>query len=146
MLPVSYIYSTMMQVILLWDDNGCQIKDCSGKLLYSDSTKSVYNWAIPLKCNKCETVRFIFCKICSSESNCPNKRLGVNSLIIKYRLWKHNESHDKNTKQPENIVNINSNSITSSIMSPTSNIDGAQNCKAPLSKRIKLDDAPTCEE
>ena len=31
-------------------------------------------------------------------------------------------------------------------MSPTSNIDGAQKYKAPLSKMIKLDNAPICEE
>ena len=82
----------------------CPNRHCKGELLHCDAITTDYHWAIPLKCNRCKTVRFM-CKSCVSHSI-----IGGNYILHKRYLWRHNMSHikkkDLSEKESNSIANI----------------------------------------
>ena len=77
--------------VLLDEVKACPIRNCDGKMRPKSSIITAYNWALPLHCSGCNTVRFL-CRLCN---NLPNhgRRLGKKCLIAKTYLWRHNVIH-----------------------------------------------------
>ena len=67
----------------------CPKQNCKGVLLHCDRVTTAYDWAIPLQCNRCKTVRFM-CKECVSQ-----RKFGSNYILHKQYMWRHNMKHIK---------------------------------------------------
>ena len=75
----------------------CPQKSCSGVLVESKNITTSYKWAIPLLCSKCNALRYR-CKLCETNYAEYNNRIGVNKLLLRDRMWKHNLIHLKKAK------------------------------------------------
>ena len=80
----------------------CPQKSCSGVLIESKNIKTSYKWAIPLLCSKCNALRYR-CKLCETNYAEYNNQIGVNKLLLRDRMWKHNLIHLKKAKK-ENVA------------------------------------------
>ena len=83
----------------------CPIHSCDGILKPVNSKKSSYDWAVPIVCNHCKTLRY-YCKLCI-ESKHRKKRIITNYVMIKSYLWRHNLSHINDIKSGDvNILRV----------------------------------------
>ena len=76
----------------------CPQKSCSGVLVESKNITTSYKWAIPLLCSKCNALRYR-CKLCETNYAEYNNRIGVNKLLLRDWMWKHNLIHLKKAKK-----------------------------------------------
>ena len=75
----------------------CPQKSCSGVLVESKRITTSYKWASPLMCSKCNALRYR-CNWCKTNYAKYNNRIGVNKLLLRDWLWKHNLIHLKKAK------------------------------------------------
>ena len=83
----------------------CLKSKCKGVLLVCDCITTAYNWALPLQCNRCKTVRFM-CKECVAP-----RKFGGKYILHKQYLWRHNSNHTRNKDFSESKSDSNTKSI-----------------------------------